>query len=317
MPSQTVGNVHVNVPLSKLARLYRPDQNGFIADQVCPYIDVQFESNLFYRFDQGPFFATDVDDLVGDREEPREVEYSHDTDSYVCQRRELAWTISDRERKNADSQLNLERNKQIGTIGRLLLKREDRVAKLLRKTTNSGGLTSGANATADWGTAATTTIEADILAGREAIRLLIGIEPNVIVIPIHVAAMMTKNSQIRDWVKYNVFGPSNPLSERFPLLPDVFFGMKALVPNALANTAVEGQTATYADVWANHVRLVYVTPGPAIETPSTAYTFRSENLVTRQERIGKPRVDWFAVGQTIVEKIVSPDAGYEIASCAA
>jgi hypothetical protein len=318
MPSQTVGNVHVNVPLSNLARLYRPDINGFIADQVCPYIDVAFESNLYYLFDQGPFFATDVDDLVGDREEPREVEYSHSTDSYVCQRRELAWTISDRERKNADSQLNLERNKQVGTLGRLLLKREARVAALLRKTTNSGGLTSGANAAADWGTAGTTTIESDILTGREAVRQLIGIEPNVIVIPVHVASMMNKNSQIRDWLKYNVFQTGvNPLSERFPLLPDVFFGMRVLVPNALQNTAVEGQTATYSDVWSNHVRLIYVTQGPAIETPSTSYTFRSETLVTRQERVGKPRVDWYAVGQTIVEKVVAPDAGYEIASAAA
>jgi hypothetical protein len=315
MPSQTVGNVHVNVPLSNLARLYRPDQAGFIADQVCPYIGVEFESNVYYVFDQGPFFATDVDDLVADRSEPREVEYSHSTDQYTCQRRELAWTISDRERKNADSQLNLERNKQVGTLGRLLLKREARVAALLRKTTNSGGMTSGANAAADWGTAGTTTIESDIITGREAVRQLIGMEPNTIIIPVAVAAKMTKNAQIRDWLKYNVFQPGiNPLSERFPLLPEVFLGMRVLVPNALQNTAVEGQTASYSDVWSTHVRLVYVTPGPALETPSVAYTFRSEELVTRQERLGKPRVDWFAVGQTIVEKIVAPDAGYEIAS---
>jgi hypothetical protein len=315
MPSQTVGNVHVNVPLSNLARLYRPDTAGFIADQVCPYIGVEFESNVYYVFDQGPFFATDVDDLVGDREEPREVEYSHSTDQYTCQRRELAWSVSDRERNNADSQLNLERNKQVGTLGRLLLKREARVALLARKTSNGGGLTSGAAATADWGTAGTTTIEADILTGREAVRQLIGIEPNTIVIPVAVAAKMNKNAQIRDWLKYNVFQPGiNPLSERFPLLPSVFFGMRVLVPNALQNTAVEGQTASYSDVWSTHVRLLYVTPGPALETPSAMYTFRAEDLVTRQERLGKPRVDWFAVGQTIVEKVVAPDAGYEIAS---
>lgn len=315
MPSQTVGNVHINVPLSNLARLYRPDVNGFIADKVCPYLPVEFESNSYYLFDQGPFFATDVDDLVADRSAPREVEYSHSTDTYTCQRRELAWTISDRERNNADSQLNLERNKQMGTLGRLLLKREARVAALLRKTTNSGGLTSGANAAADWGTAATTTIESDILTGREAVRQLIGLEPNTIVIPVAVATKMNKNAQIRDWVKYAVFQPGvNPLAERFPLLPPAFFGMNVIVPNALQNTAVEGQTASYSDVWSTHVRLLYVTPGPAIETPSVSYTFRAEPLATRQERIGQSRVDWFAVGQTIVEKIVAPDAGYEIAS---
>lgn len=318
MASQTVGNVHVNVPLTNLARLYRPDLNGFIADQVCPYIDVEFESNVYYVFDQGPFFATDVDDLVPDRQEPREVEYNHSTATYTCQRRELAWTISDREQKNADSGLNLETNKQRGTLGRLLLKREARVAALLRKTTNGGGINSGANAAADWGTAGTTTIESDIITGIETVRQKIGIKPNVIVIPTHVALKMTQNAQIRDWVKYAVFEPGvNPLEREYPLLPPVFFGMKVVTPGQIQNTATEGQTASYSDVWANHVRLLYITEGAALETPSIAYTFRSEQLVTRQERLGKPRANWYAVGQTIVENVVAPDAGYEIASAAA
>jgi hypothetical protein len=316
MPSQTVGNVHVNVPLTNLARLYRPDLNGFIADQVCPYIDVEFESNVYYIFDQGPFYATDVDDLVPDRQEPREVEYAHSTDNYTTQRRELAWSISDRERKNADSGLNLETNKQRGTLGRLLLKREVRVAALLRKTSNGGSLTSGANAAANWGTAGTTAIESDIITGTEAVRGLIGIKPNVMVLPAAVAAKMNQNAQIRDWLKYAVFTPNvNPLSQEYPLVPSVFFGMRVLTPNMLQNTAIEGQTAAYSDVWATHVRLLYVTDGPALESPSAAYSFRSEQLVTRQERLGKPRVDWYAVGQNIVEKVVSPAAGYEIASC--
>jgi hypothetical protein len=314
MPSQTLRNVHIDAPLSNLARLYRPMADGFIADAVCPYIGVEKESDLYYVFDQGSFYATDVDDLVGDREHPRVVEFAHSTESYICQRRELAWDISDRERRNADSGLNLARNKQNGTLGRLMLKREDRVARLLRKTSNGGGLNLGAAATANWGTAGTTTIEADLITGIEAIRALIGLRPNTLIVPTKVAINMTKNSQIRDWLKYNVFEEGvNPLSKRYPLLPSVFFGMRVIVPDMIQNTAVEGQTASYSDVWDDHVRLLYVTDGPALEIPSCAYTFRSEGLSTRTERDGKGRLDWYAVGQTIVEKIVAPDAGYEIA----
>lgn len=317
MPEQTVGNVHVNVPLSNLARLYRPQLDGFIADEVCPYLPVVKESDSYYVFDQGPFYATDVDDLVPDRQEPREVSYAHSLESYQTQRRELAWTISDRERKNADSQLRLERNKQVGTLGRLMLLRERRVAALLRKTTNGGGLNLGANAAAGWDVAGTTTIESDIITGREAMRTTIGIGPNVMIIPEKVAVEMTVNSQIRDWLKYAVFQPGvNPLSEKYPLLPSVFFGMRVVVPGQIQNTAVEGQTPAYSDIWGAHVRLLYVTPGPAIEIPSVAYTLRSEQLSTRSERVGRPRIDWYAVGQTIVEKIVAPDAGYEIATAA-
>src|SRR5688572_23884437 len=106
MPGQTVGNVHVNAPLTNLARLYRPTQ--FIADVVAPRITVVKESDVYYVFDQGPFFATDVEDLVPDRAPPRRVEFAHSTETYVAQRRELAWDISDRERNNADNQLNLD-----------------------------------------------------------------------------------------------------------------------------------------------------------------------------------------------------------------
>jgi hypothetical protein len=316
MAGQTVGNVHVNVPLTNLARLYRPEHEAMIADLVCPYIGVSNESDTYYLFDQGPFYATDVDDLVPDRQEPRVVEFAHSTDTYTCQRRELAWEISTRERANADNILNLERNKQIGTLGRLLLKREIRVATMLRKSSNGGQLTLGANAAAAWPTAGTTSIESDITTGIEAVRGAIGIRPNVFVIPTKVALLMTHNDRIRDWLKYNVFEEGvNPLSKRYPLLPDVFFGMRVVVPDMLQNTAVEGQTESYSDVWSDHVRLLYVTPGPATEIPSVAYTFRSEPLTTRQERLGKSRVDWYAVGQTIVEKVVAPNAGYEIADC--
>jgi hypothetical protein len=36
MPGMTSGSVHVNQPLSNLARLYRPDPAEMVADLVCP-----------------------------------------------------------------------------------------------------------------------------------------------------------------------------------------------------------------------------------------------------------------------------------------
>lgn len=317
MPGESVGTVHVDVLLSNLAILYRP--SSFIADQVVPYIDVRNESDLYPVFAQGDFYATDVDDLVADRTEPRVLEYSHDTATYRTQRREFAWDISDRERKNADSQLNLERNKQVGTLGRLMLKREIRCAALLRKTTNSGQLALGANAAAAWDTAATTSIETDIFTAREALRTSIGIRPNVIVIPEAVAAGMQKNTQLVGKLQYTYGADgSRPLLEDYyPVLPPVLFGLRVMIPGEIKNTANEGATASYSDIWGEEVRVLYVSPGPALEEPSVAYTFRSEPLATRRSREDKPRKDWFATGQTIVEKVVASSAGYEINNCLA
>jgi hypothetical protein len=136
MATLAVGNVHVNVPLSNLARLYRPLDDGFVAEEVCPRLPVQHETDVYYTWTQNDFFTTDVSDLTADRTEPREIDFSATTDSYSCVRRELAWTISDRERKNADSQLRLERTKQVGVMGRLALLREMRIEALLQPSSS-------------------------------------------------------------------------------------------------------------------------------------------------------------------------------------
>lgn len=314
MPGQTVGNVHINAPLTNLARLYRP--RGFIADIVCPFLPVVKESDLYYVFDQGPFFATDVEDLVPDRGKPRKVEFAHSTETYTCQKRELAWDISDRERANADSQLNLERNKQNGTLGRLLLKRELRVAAALRKASNGGGLTLGANASAKWDNAATTyqTIATDVVTGKTAMRQAIGASPNVIVIPAAVAEGMHKS------LLFQLFqqapGAEKLMQQEWPILPPTLFGMRVVVGGEISNTAKEGQTASYSDIWGEAVRLLYVTEGPALEEPSVAYSFASRPLQTRQWRDEEAEVDSFAVGFVLDDaKIVAPSAGYEIADC--
>src|SRR3989442_1180496 len=108
MPGMPVGQVHVSQPLSNLARLYRPLDAGFIADEVVPRLPVQHEQDLYYTWQIGEFFGTDVTDLVPDRSEPRSIEFNATTAAYQTARRELAWDITDRERANADDQLRLE-----------------------------------------------------------------------------------------------------------------------------------------------------------------------------------------------------------------
>lgn len=317
MPSQTVGNVHISAPLTNLARLYRP--KGFIADLICPFLPVKNEQDVYYIFDQGPFFATDVDDLVPDRAKPRKIEFSHTTAAYQAQKRELAWDISDRERSNADSQLNLERNKQNGVLGRLLLKRENRVAAALRKTTNGGGLNLGGNAAAKWDAATTDyqDMATDVMAGKTAIRQAIGASPNVIVIPAAVAEGMHKSLlfQVLQYT-YGDARARNLIEQEYPVLPQVLFGMKVIVGGEIQNTAKEGQTASYSDVWGEAIRMLYVTEGPALEEPSVAYSFLSRALQTRRWRDEEAEVDSFAVGMIVDDaKVVAPDAGYEINDC--
>jgi hypothetical protein len=136
-------------------------------------------------------------------------------------------------------------------------------------------------------------------------RQAIGIRPNTIVIPAGVAEGLHKStffSAAAGSSHYDGNAAVAAAYEQYPLLPPVLWGMRVLVPGAIKNTAVEGQTASYSDIWGETVRLLYVTPGPAIETPSVAYTFQSEQFTTRQARDDKKRLDWFATGRTIDER---------------
>lgn len=317
MAGQPVGSVHVNQVLSNLAIRYAPDQSQFIADQVAPFLPVVHESDLYYVFGQDDLYRSVEDDLVPDRSEPRVVEFSATTATYQTARRELAWDVSDRERKNADSQLRLEVNKQNGVLGQLMLKREKRVAAVLKKTTNGGQLALGANAAQKWDNAATTysQIMTQIIIAKAAVRSVIGMYPNTIVIPAAVAEGMQKSLFFQAWSAGVTDARQSLISDVYPSIPPVISGMKVLVPSMIQNTAAEGVTGSYSDIWDEQVRVLYVDPSPAIENPSVMYTFRSEPLTTRQARNEYRRVDWYATGQTIDERVISASAGYEIADC--
>jgi hypothetical protein len=333
MATSSVGNVHVNVPLSNLAIRYLPLVDGFIADEVLPRIPVVNESNVYYTWQQADFFSVDVSDLVPDRGTPREIDFTATTASYVAARRELGWTISDRERKNADNQLRLEESKQQGVLARLALLREQRAAALLKVNTSTttllgevitGGLDSSMTAAANpkWDLA--TTLYSDfsnaLTLGIRAMRQSIGVRPNTLIVPAFVAEAMQKSGIFTaaggPLAQYTGLPESSPFFTQYPLLPKQIFGMRVLVPGNIKNTAKEGQTASYSDIWGKDVTLLYVTPGPSMDIPSVAYTFEAESLLTRQARDDVRRMDEYFLGNTIAEKVVAPFAGYTITAAA-
>ncbi|MCL4836421.1 MAG: hypothetical protein KJ058_00460 [Thermoanaerobaculia bacterium] len=320
MATQTVGNVHVDVPLTNLARLYRPLEAGFIADEVCPRLPVQKESDLYYVFDKGPWFGAgdDIDlDLVADRAAAKRVEFAHSTEKYFCEERALAFDVSDRERRNADSQLRLEENKQRGTLLRLALLRERRVARLLQDTSQTGGeldAAMDAASAARWDAAATTyaNIRGDIITAKQRVRDRIGINPNVIVIPLKAAEGLTATAFYGDVVRWNVQSGERPNLTRFTddvLLPDRLFGLRVIVAGAIRDTAAEGGSFSSEEVWGEVARVAYVTAGPAMEIPSVAYTFQASQPMTRRWREDPAKVDVFEASNGVIdEKVVATEA---------
>ena len=91
--------------LTNLGRKYTPA--GFIADRVCPRVQVVKESGLYPVWTRDDFHRTDVDPLVADRAKTKRIDFRAATEPYVCEEYALATDISRRERDYSADVLRL------------------------------------------------------------------------------------------------------------------------------------------------------------------------------------------------------------------
>jgi hypothetical protein len=296
--------------LTNLGRRYRP--MGAIADIVAPKVPVNKESGKYPVGDSYDFAATDVDPLVPDRAETKEVDLTVGTEGYVCEEYALKASVSRREKENVDDIIGLREAKQQVVQDRLMIAREVRVAALLRKTTNGGGFNLGATPSKNWNEDEG-TIEADVKTAIEAIEDATGQDANTIVIPKHVARAIATQKAIREIFKYTVDG-RQLLGAGDAILPPEIWGLKVVIAGGNKATNKEGQANAFGRIWGDHVRVMFVNPAPNKETPSAAYTFTARDWETKTWQSDDPEVEYIRPSYVIDEKIVAPDVGYEIAS---
>lgn len=300
-----------NPVLTNLARNYQVQ--GLIADLVCPEVPVGTEVFEYVVWESHNNFATDVETATPDRSEAREIDVALSKESATAEEHVLKVSVSDRERRQmAATGIDIRRAKTRTLERRLQLAKEVRVANALRKTTSGGSLNLGATPSNNWNVDAG-TIEADIVTAKEAVYDAIGIEPNTVIIPWKVANAIATQQDIREIFKYTVDGRSL-IGAGESILPPEIWGLKVLIPRGRRATNVLGQTNAFADVWGDDVRVLYVNQQPDLEEPSCAYTFKvsgSEAVTTY--RTPDPPVEWVRNSSgVLIEKVVAPDAGYEI-----
>jgi hypothetical protein len=301
----------VDPVLSQLARSYRPD--GFVGQTVCPTIPVEKDSGLYPVFDDAYWFGDDVDNRVSDRAETPEIDFSWSTESYLCEDYRLKASITKKERRQAHGALRLEENKTELVLTRMAMRRERRIAAMLRDTTNGGQLTGGTSTpSALWDTDAA-TIEADLLTAKLAVRNKTGILPNTLLIDYEVACRIALQADIREILKYTVDGRLI-IGEGEAVLPAKLWGLKVLVANPLVNTAKEGATKSLSSVWGKHARVLYVNPNGGWGKPSVAYQFKAVPEEVDKWSEKDPPVDYVRAWETVDEKVCAPDTGYEFES---
>lgn len=299
----------VDPVLTNVARAFKP--SGFIASDILPIVPVDVDAGQYPIFDG--FFDDDADSKVADRAVTPEVDFKFSTDQYLCEDYRLKATITKKEERNAHGAVRLRQNKLDVVLTRMAIRREKRAADLLRKTSNGGQLTLGANAGNKWNVDAA-TIEADIKTGATAAYSATGMTTNTIVIPYLVAYEIALQQDIREMVKYTVSG-EKILQVGDQLLPATLHGHKVIVPKgAMRNTAAEGATRSLSEIWGDSVRLLHVPEGGGgWGIPATGYTFQSEPEVVDRWKDNDPPVENIRAWETKDEKICAPALGYEIA----
>lgn len=302
-----LNTVHIDAALTNLSIQYQP--TGLIADSVMPVLRVKKESDRYYIWDRGTSFRI-PETKRADGAESNKVNFKVTNAAYQTEEYALNVDITDRQKDNADSILKLRANKMKMTKNLMMLDREKRVATLLTTLGNyNSAVRTTLSGTKQWNDDSFAgSIEKDIDAGKEAVRALIGHEPNTIIIPASIAKVMKRDDQLRELIKYT---QNNLLINGD--LPPTLWNMKVLIPSAINITSIEGaSSATTADVWGKHIVMTYVPAGGSIDTPAHAYTFRARDFRVKAWREEKKSKEVIEVSVIDDEKITSDISGYLI-----
>jgi hypothetical protein len=303
----------VDQVLTNVARQYRPE--GFVYGMLAPRIGVDFEAGLYPVYSKESFFG-DASDAggttkVADRAETPEISYDFSTEPYYCEDFRLKFSITEKERRQANAALRLEQSKLSGLLDRMAIRREVRLAALLRQTGDSGELSGGsATPSNNWDVDAA-TIETDIKTGALAVRDLIGRLTNTLVIDLAVAYAMATQADIREILKYTVPG-DRIILEGVGILPSTIHQHKVVVAQSMRNTAAKGQAVTLSKIWSDEARLLYVAPNAGWGVPSVAYSFSVFGEQVDRWRENDPPVEYVRAWEDVDEKVCAPEAGYSL-----
>ena len=248
MPAGSTGReLHIDVPLSNVVVGRRGE--GFIADQLLPIVNVEKQSNIYYKFRHLEWYRHEAGLTArAPMTEAKKVSFTVTSDTYYAKNYALGaeWPMEDE--ANADSVLQWAANQANYVTDRLMIDYEARIATLAVTSANVNTIFL---ASSGWNSAARTVLT-DMLSWRDSFKDLTGKMPNTMILPRSVLTKLKVNDQLRDLL-YGDRGGVVTAQQIGGLLEIP----RVLTPTAQVNTAVEvdPQTGTFADMWAGNGNL--------------------------------------------------------------
>lgn len=310
-------DLHIDGPLSNLTIGYRP--TNLIADKIYPVVATGKQSDLYYVWTQADWMRIPNAQRAAGSPANR-INFAVSSNTFFCKEYSLAMDIPLQDYANADEALDYRNAPALMVVDALALAWEDRVATLLTTAANVGSSTTLTNA---WSDPINGTPIDDIFTGHESVRQSTGVEPNTMILSGRAWNNLRKHPQTIDFVR----GKGDNTGGGTVTLPQVaaaFFpngNGKVLLGSGIKNTAGEGATASYTDIWSTACILLHVAPTPGRMVPSHGYTFqwRPSGLaapfaVQRYEN-RREATESVEVLHFQDEKVTASNLGYLIVGC--
>jgi len=277
MPLPTLGDVHVNRPLTSISIAMIQSETNFVAPDVFPIVPVQKRTDSYWSYDSA-YWNSDEADERAPGTESRGNGYAVDaSNTYACRVYAFHKDVDDQTRANADDPLNLDSEATRYTTLKCLIKREGLFAAAYMAqsiwTRDYAGVsaTPGANQVLQWNDENSTPIQ-DVWAAKASILELTGFEPNVLCMGYHVYSALVNHPDFVDRVKYGQ--TSGVAMIDTSEIAQLFKVSKVVIMRAIKNSAKEGATASTAFIGGGKSALLaYAPPSPGLMTPSGGYIF--------------------------------------------
>ena len=247
--------------------------SGFIAQRVMPITEVAKAAGNFGKIPiEQLLSARTTDRAPGSRYNSGSFTFLPAT--YSCKEHGWEEPVDDNEAQMYRDYFDLEQIAALRAYRAVLENYEKRVAAALFNTSTWTGATLTTAATATWATYASAKPMADVEAAAQKVFASCGMWPNAVIMSRKTYRNARNCAEVIDRIKYaGITDPrAGAITEQ--AMAQAFDMEQVIVAGSAKNTAIDGQAATLASVWAdNLVMVAKVATDQDIRTPCVGRTF--------------------------------------------
>lgn len=267
----------IDLLLTDASSMYAPSEENVIADSLLP--GLKFSQYTGKLGGYGKNHLRIENNVVGGKGKFRRVEsIARTTSGFEIESHGLEGMVSARDYANVIEPFDAEKDEVIGLTTMLLLEKEKGLADAMG---SSSVLTQyiQLSGTSQFNDYTNSDPVGAFNVGKKAVRDGCGAVANCMILEYAVAEQLRYHPQLLDLLGFKFARPGGLSNEE---LARAFNVKKVFVPNAMYNSAKEGQTAVLAPVWGKHVVLAVIPDSAAKYQISLGYNIRLDGSSPRK-----------------------------------